>query len=87
VAPSVNTKFSQARSQVSRFGGGNVFIRGQDFFLLQSDLVYPSSEKPQSPLSDTTGGNGFLPMHFTPLIQKPRCPTPTGKLGTDMSNQ
>ena len=24
-----------------------------------------------------TGRNGFLPKHFTPLIQKPRCLTPT----------
>jgi len=23
--------------------------------------------------------NGFLPMHFTPLIRKPRCLTPTRK--------
>jgi len=24
-----------------------------------------------------TARNGFLPMHFTPFIRKPRCPTPT----------
>jgi len=27
-----------------------------------------------------TARNGFLPMHFTALIRKPRCPTPTRKL-------
>jgi len=27
-----------------------------------------------------TAGNGFLPMHFTSLIRKPRCPTPTRKV-------
>jgi len=26
-----------------------------------------------------TARNGFLPMYFTPLIRKPRCPTPTRK--------
>jgi len=26
-----------------------------------------------------TGRNEFLPMHFAPLIRKPRCPTPTVK--------
>jgi len=42
---------------------------------LQSDLVCPNSEKPESPLSDTK----LVGTDFTPLIRKPRCPTPTRK--------
>jgi len=34
-----------------------------------------------------TARNGFLSMHFTPLIRKPHCLTLTKNLGTDMPNQ
>jgi len=46
--------------------------------VVQSDLVYLNSEQLESPLSNAKATrNGFLPMHFTPLICKPRCLTPT----------
>jgi len=47
---------------------------------IRSDLVFPNSEQPESPLSETKLlGTDFLTMHFTPLIRIPRCPAPTRK--------
>jgi len=38
-----------------------------------------NSDQPESLLSETNAKNRFSRMHFTPVIWKPRCLTPTWK--------
>jgi len=41
--------------------------------------VCPNSDHPNPRYPKQIARNIFLPTHFTPLIQKPRCPTTTQK--------
>jgi len=54
-------------------------------FQIQSNLFVrtPINRNPRYP--QWIARNRFLPLHFTLLIRKPRWPTPTRNLGTDMS--